>query len=117
MHMAKRLTTALLACFPLASARCYGGGAQAPGLIRTTAVSALQGACSQLTGSYLENEARNRCIEISEGSSSGKYDLVVHRIGKNGGTMKIDDCEDGLTKEILGCSRGGHSRKGDWEYM
>lgn len=72
--------------------------------------------CGAMHGKFIKNQQAHYC---AESTSNGKvWDFTIKRV--SGGDeymwLSLDDCVDGLFKEIRGCERGGKTTYTNWEY-
>ncbi|KAK7178059.1 hypothetical protein PSPO01_15890 [Paraphaeosphaeria sporulosa] len=95
---------------------CFSSGANF-GNDQNAALNAARTACNgYLKGKYNKRETRVKCYNLS---SNKHVKLTVGLTGPNAGsTRKIgsDECYNGLTKEIIKCSKGGDTTYGNWRY-
>ncbi|KAI8624189.1 hypothetical protein F5Y19DRAFT_480830 [Xylariaceae sp. FL1651] len=94
-------------------AKCYSGGeAWGPG-----AQNAAKTACEKnLSGNYqaqgTTSGEKSVCIDVD----GKKNEFHIWHIKKGDRTLGVPECEDGLLKEVTGCSHGGESSYTNWKY-
>ncbi|KAH8723849.1 hypothetical protein GQ44DRAFT_750667 [Phaeosphaeriaceae sp. PMI808] len=95
---------------------CFSSGANF-GSDQNAALDAAQSACNgPLKGKYDKRETRVRCYNLS---SNKHVKLTVGLTGPDAGstrTIGSNECVNGLTKEIVNCSKGGDTTYGNWRY-
>jgi hypothetical protein len=95
---------------------CFESGASF-GSQRSTALARARTACTgPLKGKYSKRETRVRCYNLG---SNKHVKLTVGLTGPNAPserTLSYADCLDGLTSEIISCSKGGDTTYGRWRY-
>ena len=91
---------------------CYGSGHRWGGE-KGFAVELAQRACREyFLGNYNnKGETRYRCFSLS---SSKKVDFTVELLSNGVRTLFVDECFEGLRREIEGCEQGGQSSYTNW---
>jgi hypothetical protein len=84
---------------------------------QNAALNAARSACNgSLKGKYNKRETRVKCYQLS---TNKHVKLTVGLTGPNAGstrTIDSDECYNGLTSEIIKCSKGGDTTYGNWRY-
>lgn len=99
-------TLLLLAPFAakLASATCYGSGDEAD---KNTVLNDITTKCNMMKGYYEPGLWRAGCTSVD--FQNKFWWLEVARTGSDSATLTLQECEDGLKLEIIGCVRGGET--------
>lgn len=113
MRIAQILVAAVAAFAGTTSADCFGSG---PTLNKDFANSNLNPTCRQLLGSYGPGQIRSVCLNSPGTAKTLVYFAVKLRGDRPTRVMDMDQCRSGLGKEISGCSKGGRTQYGNWEY-
>ena len=112
LHILLALAPALV---PLVSATCYSGGEKWPN--KEHAVAASAAFCKKAKGHYNPSESFGLCDSNSE--SNIRYNFRVWNKSNvpGGKTLSEETCKFRMSREIIGCERGGRRSEGDWEVM
>ncbi|KAI9855129.1 MAG: hypothetical protein M1813_000555 [Trichoglossum hirsutum] len=94
----------------MVSAGCYGGGAVGD---QSVAFNNIDEVCTSMQGYFEKTQTRNACY-FKEGQNISWFFMVQRNAGA-GGTLKKDQCINGLRDEAK-CDHGGRSAKGDWVF-
>ncbi|KAH6856156.1 hypothetical protein B0I37DRAFT_402759 [Chaetomium sp. MPI-CAGE-AT-0009] len=110
--------TNVLAFFALtgyATAECYRSGID--WYNKNEALTIARAACQlTLSGTYGPDGTYNAQRGACANTPNGKIDLIVEHISEGNRYIGVDECYDGLQKEINGCSKGGKSSYTNWFY-
>ena len=85
------------------SAGCYSSGQEWGD--HNSAKIALNNACNSLNGGFAPGDVKKQCRDMPNGQHS--YEFEVENRGSTGQSITFDDCYNGISREIDGCSRGG----------
>jgi hypothetical protein len=111
MHFNAVVLVAISLLSPLASAGCYTGGITGN---KQLALDSIHTICGAMQGSFRSGQVRTGCI--TDPASGNEWFFSVKCISGADRTLPIGECEDGLAKEVNGCSRGGDTAYTNWEY-
>lgn len=105
----------LLAIMGYANAECYDSGLDFDN--QDTAASIAMAACQQtLSGTYgpesTYNGIRGSCVN----TGNGKIDFLIEHITDGDRDLGVNECYDGLQKEINNCGKGGNTSYDNWSY-
>lgn len=114
MYIAKIAILIAMGLLPVARARCFGEGETwGSSANRARATSFLNEVCSELQGSYGAGITKSAC---RNGNDNIRFNYAVKHISGGGRDLGVNECIDGLNKEITGCDRGGRTSYTNWEY-
>ncbi|CAH7666061.1 hypothetical protein PPACK8108_LOCUS378 [Phakopsora pachyrhizi] len=104
----------LIAILPMVLGGCHKGGVTyGSSANRARATEWLNEVCREISGYYPESAVGTKC---RNGKENIRFNYYVKHISPNTRYLGVDECKDGLNKEIVNCSRGGKTRYGNWEY-
>ncbi|MBV5323575.1 hypothetical protein JZU51_02295 [bacterium] len=68
-------------------------------------------------GTYKKRQYASKCYNLASRKKSVKFAVALS--GPNAGATRylgLDECYDGLHKEVVNCGRGGETTYGNWYY-
>ncbi|KAI0424793.1 hypothetical protein F5Y09DRAFT_347372 [Xylaria sp. FL1042] len=77
------------------------------------AIDGIRKACTELMGTYNIGESRQFCIQEPNGT---KWNFDLKNIGWTVFQIGLEQCSNGMSKEVHGCPRGGHRGYWRWRY-
>ncbi|KAF2123229.1 hypothetical protein BDV96DRAFT_639769 [Lophiotrema nucula] len=111
MHFQKVFTT-IPVLLGLAAADCWSdSGVRADNT--HVGLSNIDAIAAEMQGYFVDEQTKIGCIDDY---ASGNHFYITVKKSNGQGSIDASVISNGLKKEMGGCTRGGHSWDGDWEY-
>ncbi|KAI1302037.1 hypothetical protein F5Y03DRAFT_396696 [Xylaria venustula] len=108
-----KILIVLVALLATASAKCYKEGKHGNWGHGLDAVDGINKACTFFIGTYMVGESRQFCVEEF---NKTKWNFELKNVGWDIRSIGVEQCTSGMSKEVHGCSHGGHRKYWRWQY-